>query len=107
MFLTMFVCSRGGGGFPACITGHMIGEGGLHLVVGWADSSPLPLPADTRDTTGYGQQVGGTHAIGMLSCLRTTTNFLFEHLQVKLLKSGSFYLIVFSSCAAVYPACWI
>ena len=30
-----------------------------------ADHSP---PKDKRDTTGYGQQAGGTHPTGMLSC---------------------------------------
>ena len=28
----------------------------------------LPLPPDTWDTTEYGQQEGGTHPTGMLSC---------------------------------------
>ena len=33
---------------------------------GWAN----PLPRDTWDTTGYGQQAGGTHPTGINSCCR-------------------------------------
>ena len=76
MLLNLSAYSDGGGGFPACITGHMTrkglhpGEGvciqrGLHLGRGvWADLSPR----DIWDTTGYGQQAGGTHPTGMLPC---------------------------------------
>ena len=38
--------------------------GGLHQG-GWADT---PLPRDTWDTMGDGQQAGGAHPTGMLSC---------------------------------------
>ena len=71
---------EGGGwlvGFPACITGHMtrgvciqgrcwadpLHRGLSTGVGGWADH-----PRDTWDTTGYGQQVGGTYPTGMHSC---------------------------------------
>ena len=33
------------------------------IQLGWAD------PRDTWDTTGYGQQAGGTHPTGIYSCL--------------------------------------
>ena len=59
-------------GFPACITGHMIGGsasrkglGGIRIEKGWAD---LPHHADKWDTAGYGQQAGDTHPTGILSC---------------------------------------
>ena len=66
--------TEGGGGFPACIIGHMTSGvciqricikgfytyGGLHCGGGWA--AP-------QDTTGYGQWVGGTHPTGMHACL--------------------------------------
>ena len=50
--------------------------GGLHPG-GWADTPGLPTgvwadtpPRDTCDTTGYGQQAGGTHPTGMYSCFQ-------------------------------------
>ena len=87
MFSQVFVCSHGGVGFPACITGHMTtgrrgsaskeGRGSLHpragglcpggLHPGWIRQTPPP--PDTCDTTGYGQQVGGMHPTAMHSCL--------------------------------------
>ena len=64
----------GGGDFPAYITGHMTKgvhpRGGLHpggLHPGWVGQPP-PHSRDTWDTTGYGQQAGGTHPTRMYSC---------------------------------------
>ena len=67
-FLHLCVIPEGGGvvGVPACITDHMTGD--LHprgyASMGWAYPS-----WDTWDTTGYGQQAGGTHPTEMHSCL--------------------------------------
>ena len=62
---------------------------------GWAD------PPDTRDTTGYGQQVGRTHPTGMVSCndiivsLLTKPSFQFLKLGicVKLL-DGDIHVLI-------------
>ena len=64
LHLSVILFGGGGFGFPACITGHMIWrvciQGGLHFGRGW-----VYLP---WDTTGYGQQAGGTHPTGVHSC---------------------------------------
>ena len=79
--------------FEACITGHMTGDlhpggspfegsasrgvciqeglGRPHLVC-IGGGLGRPSFQDTWDTTGYGQQAGGTHLTGMLSCLLWT-----------------------------------
>ena len=74
MFSRVFVCPRRGVGFTACTTGHMT-RGGLHpggsafMGVCVQGGGQTPLPRDTWDTTGYGQQAGGTHPTGMHSLL--------------------------------------
>ena len=51
---------EGGLGRPPHVSAY---RRGLHL-----DGLGRPSPRDTWDTTGYGQQAGGTHSTGMLSC---------------------------------------
>ena len=68
--------TRGGVGFPACITGH--NWEGLHpgresasrgvCLKGVGQNPPPQL-----NTVGYGQQAGGTHPTGMHSCSETAT----------------------------------
>ena len=78
------ILSGGGGGFPACITCYM--TGGLHpkegVCIGGRGSAPgggasrecLPTWGEGGGQTpplryiGYGQQAGGTHPTGSLSC---------------------------------------
>ena len=68
-------CSRGGGGFPVCITASGI-WGGVSFsacITGHMTGGPAsrglgrPPPSPQSDTTGYGQQALGTHANGMYS----------------------------------------
>ena len=54
MFSQVRVCSRGGGYSPPRM--------------GMSREVDTRLPPDTWDTKGYGQQAGGTHPTGMLSC---------------------------------------
>ena len=66
----------GGGGFRACITGHMTRE----VCIQWGSASRggvyiyerlgRPPPIGYYGAMGYGQQVGGTHSTGMHSCLK-------------------------------------
>ena len=61
-------------------------QGSLHRG-GWTD----PLYRQTCDTTGYGQQAGGTHPTGMLSSYRPQRSWakvIFLHLSVILLTGG-------------------
>ena len=55
-----------GGGFLACITGHMTGSGFRGSASGGGQG---PDPTDTWDTTGYRQQAESMHPTGMHSCL--------------------------------------
>ena len=57
IFLHLCVILFMGGGFPACITGHMTREG-LHPGGRGSASKGGQTPPST---TGYGQQAGGTH----------------------------------------------
>ena len=82
MFYTCLSVHRGVS-FPACITGHMIRM--VCIGGGWADPPRSAYgggdwadpPRDIWDTMGYGQQAGGTHPTGMLSC----TNFFPNRLR--------------------------
>ena len=98
MFLQLSVILFMVVGFQSCITGHMTGgvasrgsnsSRGLHLAE-WSASRGVCIRGDSASrgvglrpggvciqggwteppsaTTGYGQQAGGTHAIGMHSC---------------------------------------
>ena len=64
-----------GGGFTACITGHMTGGSASRRGTLGRPPGPAyrgrgnPAPPETWDTTGYGQQAGGTHPTGMHSRL--------------------------------------
>ena len=69
MFLHLCVILITGGWLP--ITGHMT-RGDLHpggsALGGSASRAWADPPLHTRDTTGYGQQEGGTHPSGMHFC---------------------------------------
>ena len=97
LHLSVILFTRGGVGFPACVTGHMTGGsayggslsrgGGLHpLGRGFVSGGLYPggsasrgggsasgrkgvCPTHPLDTTGYGQREGSTHPTGMHSCL--------------------------------------
>ena len=62
MFLLVFVCSQGSRDRVVCIWVSV--QEGLHLEGegGWADHS-------RTNTMAYGQQAGGMHPTGMLSCV--------------------------------------
>ena len=70
---------QGGGTHPmgsaARVRGVCIGQRGLCTQAGGAlhpegvgQNTPSPPTQDTKDTTEYGQQGGGTHPTGMHSC---------------------------------------
>ena len=58
---------QGGLHLGVCIRGGSASRGSLGKSA-YEGADPLP-PRDTWDTTGYGQQVGGTHSTGMFSCV--------------------------------------
>ena len=83
MFSQVFVCPREGGWLPRIRSymtrGHLPPPGGSASEGvcirggGWIDP-----PRDTWDTTGYGQQAGGTHRTEMHSCCPCQINHMFK-----------------------------
>ena len=69
----------GGVGFPARITGHMTRGSTSGAVCLW----------NTRVTTGYDQQAGGTHPTGMHSCFENKFNV---PIHLLIINSHLFYL---------------
>ena len=86
MFYSCLSVHRGGGGWLPSMHHSSHDQGGLHPGGGgWPDPPRSAYgegdwahpPRDIWDTMGYGQQAGGTHPTGMLSC----TNFFPNRLR--------------------------
>ena len=79
------VCLRGGLHPGGSASRAVCLQGGVCIKeVGWQTTLLLlPLPRDTWDTKGYGQQAGGTHPTGMLSFLFTVCHKLSNSCNIK------------------------
>ena len=66
-------------GFSACITGHMSESRGGSASMRGGLPQKRGLQTPSSDTTGYSQQAGSTHPIGMHFCLRVVSRYIIPN----------------------------